>query len=233
MSDPIKGGNPAPKDQRIDGQGNQGQEDSENLSVEVEATPDTVAYKSYKDQVSRTKKYQAHNRSLLDENVQLKEQLAEFASAKEQAAEQELVEQNRWKEIAEQREAQLNQVSTENQQMKSQQLAAKKVRHVVDKLPVKQKFWHLINEDNVKLMPDTGEVDEDSLLKEVERLKHAYPEAIEQNQSARLYNGAAIPNGSGSLTMDDLMKMPASERPKHYSRLHNVADWMIDGKVNR
>lgn len=233
MSNQDKSENLAPQGQGIQGKEGQGQDTEENLSVEVEATPDTVAYKSYKDAVSRTKKYQAHNRSLLDENVQLKDALAGIEQAKQAAQEQELVEQNRWKEIAEEREAKLKSLESENTLMKTEQLKARKVRHVIEKVPVKQKFWHLINEDNVKLMPDSGDVDEDSLLKEVERLKHAYPEAIEQGQSARLYNGAPVPNGSGSITMEEIMKMPAKERQKHYSRLQGVADWMLTGKVDR
>lgn len=232
MSDPIKGGDAAPVSQPMEGEGNSGESSQDGLIAEVEATPDTVAYQSYNKVVSKNRKVLSQNRSLIDENAELRAQLEQHAAANKAQQEQELVEQNRWEEIAKQRAEKLQQVESENIQMKTEQLKAKKVRHVIEKLPVKQKFWHLIEDQNVKLMPDTGEVDEESLLGEVERIKNAYPEVLDKGPTARLYNGAPIPNGSGKITTEQLMQMPLKERKENYKNLQGVEDWMLTGKMN-
>jgi len=222
MSENLQGANGTPTDPSMVDQG--------NLSSQpmADETPkgDTVKYESYRKVVGQ-------NKRIADENATLREQLEKIEADRKAASEAKLVEQNEWKTLAEQRAEEAKAAREEANQLKSQQVNARKLDAVLKKANVKRKFWNMVDLDAVILNPETGDVEDSTILKEVERLSREFPEVLESANGPKLDNSAPIPNTNGSLTIEKYAQMTAKEKAANINNIEGVPEWMLKGNSRK
>jgi len=184
---------------------------------------DSVQYATYQRVLSEKKRAS-------EEAVQLRKALDEMKFAEDERQKKSLIEQNQWKELYEQEQKKASDALQVAADLKQHQLDAKKLNSILGKLPsqVPNKFWGLINTDNVLVNPDTGEIDDSSILKEVNRIVTEIPEIMTKTSTATVDPRAPVSNGSGTLSKDAWLKLSPSERSKRSADVEGIPDWMVN-----
>ena len=178
--------------------------DSESQSVESESEK-PVSYETHRRLLGEKKR-------AADEARKLREQLDAYEAEKRQRAEQELVEQNKYKELLELRDKELKEAKSKIERSEEQVRHAKKLDAVLSGLDgtVDQKYWKLIPIGKVALNPDTGEPDEMSVAQVVEAFKSEYPETIKRAGGPSVSSNAPQP-ASAKISYEEWVKLPAKE----------------------
>lgn len=174
-----------------------------------EIKDDFVSYDTHRKLLGEKKKER-------EENLRLRKQLNDLLEEKSMREEAQLKENNDWKALAEKRYEELKSHEAKLKQIEQDRIDAKKLDSFLSALPcnLERKFWRLIDIDKILVNPDSGEVDEMTVTKQVEVWKKEYPETLGYSGS-----GAKLPNESpkptDSLSYDKWKNMSAAEMRKH------------------
>ncbi len=192
----------------------QTQKSDENKSNEPEAKDDFVSYDTHRKLLGEKKREK-------EENLKLRKQMNELLGEKSNREEQQLKENNDWKALAEKREEELKDRDTQLKGIENDRLNAKKLDSFLGALSgnLERKFWGLIELDKILVNPETGEVDEMTVTKQVETWKKEYPETLGYNVS-----GAKLPNESpkpaeNSVNYDKWKNMSAADMRKNLKKV--------------
>lgn len=163
---------------------------------------DSVAYDTYRKVLSEKKRRD-------DEVATLREQVESLQSADKQRTETELKQKEDYKQLLELRDQELAEAKTQLGSLGKQRADASKLDAFLSALDgkVDKKFWHLVNLDKIVVDPESGNVDEMSVTKQVEDFRTSYPEIITVKGLSKMPSQSPRGAGStdvGSLTGDQL-----------------------------
>lgn len=127
---------------------------------------DTVAYSTH--------------RKLLSEKKALAEKLSVLEAENQQRVNTELEKNGEYKTLLANANERLQAAETELSQQRENRRDAQKIDSFLNTLNAKldRKYWMHIDTDSIAINPDTGEVDEMSVTKAVEKYKSSYPETL-------------------------------------------------------
>ena len=220
MSENQPGDNIAPTDQLIADHGNANQN-----PMDDDQPKGTVKYESYRKVVGVNKRQS-------EELAQLREKLNAKESAEKQAQEQQLAEQNRWKELHESKAKELEETQSKLHATNKMIEDAQKLRVLTRFAPIKSNYLdsNLFNLDKIVMNPETGEIDEHSAQKEAERIRTSYPDILESKAAPVLDSNAPIPNNVGSVNLDAYNRMTPAERLANADKVDGMPEWMKGGR---
>ena len=164
-----------------------------------------------------TVSYESHLK-LLDEKKKLKAENDAFKAEKAKREQEELERKGEYQKMLENERKAREDAENQLKTVKEQETARRKLGAVLKGVngSIDSKFYGLIDIDEVQVDPDTGEIDQLSVTKAVERLKKAYPEII------KTAGGPKLPGeqpGSKSTHPDKISRakwkdLPSSEMRK-------------------
>lgn len=154
---------------------------------------------------------------------QLKETQQELTRIKEEKAakERDQLEKNQeWKTLYEKEKEQRVKLNNELTEKSDKFVKSSKINAVVQKLGgfKKDSYSKFIDADKVLTDPDTGQIIEDSLLAEVDRVKQNYPELLKNIKNVTLPDGA--PQGNANNGKKSLKQMSKDELLAEYRKLN-------------
>lgn len=142
--------------------------------------------------------YDTH-RKLLTEKKKLQERLREFESEDQKRREDELLKQQNYKALLENRDEELNKTRGKLQELESQFNNSRKLDSFLNSLGgnVEAKYWSLIDLDKIIFDPETNIIDDMSVTKLVEDFRKEHSRLIDtKDNSPKLPTSApASPNG--------------------------------------
>lgn len=178
-----------------------------NVSDEVEAPSkkDTVAYDTYRRTVAAEKKAKE---ALYIANEKLKA----YEEQKSTEEQERLKQNDEFKKLYEMKDQEASTFRKELETFKMQRQQSRKLDSFLKCVdaPVDEKYWGLVDLDNIIIDQATNEVDEMSITKAVETFRKQYPEVIGLKETPKLPTQA--PQGLQDV---DLNKMSLAERRKH------------------
>jgi hypothetical protein len=185
---------------------------------------DVVKYETYQRTVGQYKKAS-------EENAELRKRLQDLEKAEKARVEQDLLEQNKYKDLLDLREKEAQAAKAELEELKHARIEARKLDAVLKHIQghVSSEYWVLIDTNKVIINPNTNEIDEasvDLVAKEFVK-RHSRLIDFPNSNNARMDNKGAIPNGSGKLTRDEWIKLGATERAKRAKEVADMPDWMV------
>jgi len=169
---------------------------------------DLVAYETYQKAVDEAKKAKERARKL-------------EADAKERE-EADLRAKEDYKKIAELREQEAKAAKEELALVKAREQNAVKLDAFLSTLDgkVDRKFWGHINLSQILIDPETGDVDQMSVAKEVDRFRKEYFEIIQKPGQNQLPNAAPQPGGVQQyIAYDEWKKLPLKEQKARYAEM--------------
>lgn len=170
---------------------------------ETQHSKDSVAYDTYRKVLSEKKKRDEQLSSIQAELESLRAQQKEREEA-------ELKDQNRWKELYEslhQENSQLKSSLSEKDQRWESAIKLDSFYRALNGRVIDSKYAGFIDTSKILLDPETGEVDQTTVQREVERIQKEYPEIIKGGQAKSL--PAQAPQGvhsGGVKSLKDLSK---------------------------
>ena len=206
-------------DENIKASGNNDGEETSPMSEEIkssksETKEDVVAYDSYRRLLGEKKKEQ-------EEKLKLSRELKELRDEKKSREESSLKEQNDWKSLAERRGEELVEKENYIKGVAQDRANAKKLDSFLEAVGSKidRKFWGLIGLDKILINPDTGDVDEMTVTKQVEAWKKEYPETLGyRGSTAKLPTDSPKPEGV-TLDYNTWTSMSAKDMKKNYQKV--------------
>lgn len=180
---------------------NQPNPSGDTTSSVSSSSTDTVNYQTYQKLLSEKKKLQEEHERLKNEA--------------ETRRQQELKEQEKFKELYEQTAEENKKLSEKVEAHTQRWQNAVKLSAFTDALGDKRidsKYSGFIDTTNILINPETNEVDQVSVQKEVQRVINEYPEIVKSTATGNLPNES--PNSKGSLTEEQWRKLPAAEMKK-------------------
>jgi hypothetical protein len=156
--------------------------------------------------------YETHQR-LLKEKKSMAEKLSQLEAEKKLQFEQKLRENEQYKTLAEQKEAEAKDWQARFTKLDTTLNETVKLRSFMDLLPgqVPKKYWDLIDLSDVPMDQDSKEPDQSILQKKAKEFATAFPEVIQRASNVRLSNEA--PRGASTrLTYEEWTKLPLAEQ---------------------
>jgi hypothetical protein len=166
----------------------------------------TVSFESHRKLLGEKKK-------LAGVVEEMQKKLAKFERAEKQRTEQELQEQQRYKELLSLKEEELAKKDERLMGMERQFTDMAKFdafQKALGQGLIERKYWGLVNLDEILVNPDSKEVDEMSVTKYVEKFQSSYPEVIKRPGGAGLPANAPK-GGSTKISYDEWTKLPVKE----------------------
>ena len=156
---------------------------------------DSVQYETYRRTVGEAKKAKEKARDL-------EARLAEFEAKEKEREEKELADQQNWKQLLENREAELAKANERLNHLEGSVSNAIKRDYFLSALNgnVPKEYHGLIPLDKIALDPETRQVDEMSLNSALEEFRKVHHRIIDTSDVSKLPNKA--PNGKASGTLD-------------------------------
>lgn len=154
--------------------------------------------------------------NVLTEKKKLKERLDALDADSKKRQESELVEKQEFKKLHEASKAEAeewkNKFSTLDKDVKE----GRKLNAFLQKVPgkVSSEYWSLIDLEKVAMDPETGVVDESSLVKAVKAFEEKHSRLIDKPNSAKLPNDAAKSGATGKLSYEEWKKLPLDDQKK-------------------
>ena len=181
---------------------------------------DSVSYESYLKAVNEAKT--------------AKEKLREAQLLIEKSGEDKMKADGDWKGLLESRDNKINELSTALNEIKSQYgnlnsqvLESKKLSKVLGKLggDLDNKYFNLIDLDDVKVNPDTGEIDDISVSEVAERYKATFPETLKSKINPNMLgdNGGSNKNAE-KIKYSDWEKLSYKDKVKWLSKKGSIID---------
>lgn len=164
--------------------------------------------------------YESHLK-LLNEKRKLKERLDELERASKEKEEADLRAKEDFKKIAELKEAEAKQLKEELEKTKAREINAGKLDAFLSTLDgkVERKYWGHINLEQILVNPETGDLDQMSVAKEVERFRKEYPEVIKKPGVNQLSSAAPLGSEGGPITYEEWRKLPLKEQKARYREM--------------
>ena len=180
----------------------------DNAAPSGESERQTVSYETHKKMLSQRKADQV-------KITEMSQQLAEIKAEREASAEQALVDQNNWKQIAEQKELKLSEAEQKLSSINDSLVRAEKIDAFQKELGAELKhrdFSSHINVDSI-LISDSGEIDADSLNVEINRFRENYGDSLLKTNTIPTVPGGA-PSKSEPKGINDLSSLERAELRK-------------------
>jgi len=175
--------------------------------------------------------YETYQKTL-DEAKKAKEKLRAIEEQASKLAEEKMIAEGNWKGLLEARENRIKELEEENNQTKSKYgelneriAGSQKLSKVLSKLggDLDDKYFGLIDISEVKVNPETGEVDDMSAAKVAENFRTMYPETIKKkfNPNSMGENRSGTGNDQPTtIAYKDWSKLPYNEQRKwKYSQI--------------
>jgi hypothetical protein len=169
---------------------------------------DSVKYETYSKVVGEAKRA----REKLSET---EKELEKLRAADKERQEADLKAKEDYKTLLANREAELAKEKTERMRLENEHRNARKLSAFLDSIEGKidQKWWIHIDTDQIVLNPETGEIDQMSVTKAVDKFKADYGEIIQRPNGSRLPNDA--PGGkSGKISYQEWINLPSKDMGK-------------------
>lgn len=175
---------------------------------------------SDQDQKKDVVSYESHLK-LLNEKRKLKERLDELERASKEKEEADLRAKEDFKKIAELKEAEAKQFKEELEKARAREINAGKLDAFLSTLDgkVERKYWGHINLEQILVNPETGDLDQMSVAKEVERFRKEYPEVIKKPGVNQLSSAAPLGAEGGPITYEEWRKLPLKEQKARYKEM--------------
>ena len=182
---------------------------------------DGVSYDTHRKLLGEKKK-------VAQELALAQEKLKQFELSQQELKEKELKDNEKWQEFAEEQKKKAAEMEAQLNSYRDREVYQAKVAKVVGSVEgLSSKYHHLIDADAIEYDASTGEVDESSLQKEVERIKANYPEVLMKTQSAAFDSRSPQPNGQAKLTAQEYARLSRDQKKARAGELGNVPDWML------
>lgn len=178
-----------------------------------------VSYETYKKTLDEAKTAKAKLRALEEE--------------KQRIAEEKMIAEGNWKGLLEARDNRIKQLEEETNTVKSKYgelnetiTGSKKLSKVLSKIggDIDDKYFGLIDISEVKVNPETGEVDDMSAAKVAENFRTMYPETIKKkfNPNAMGENKTSSNDAPTTISYDAWCKLSWSDQKKwKFSQIKN------------
>lgn len=175
----------------------------QDLDKGLEATP------------SNNVSYETH-RKLLGEKKKLKERLDALERQQHEAAQKDLEENQKWKELADLKAKEAGEYKEKYSSLEGQLAEGRKLTAILEALPasVDKKYWGLIDTNDVVFNPETGEVEASSVQAVAKKIQESFPEIISTQRSTGQPAASPAAAPSGSMTIEEWKKLPYAERVK-------------------
>lgn len=177
----------------------------------------SVSYETYKKTLAEAKSAKA--------------KLRELEAIHNKSAEEKMKAEGDWKGLLEARENQIKELEAKTSELENNYsslnetiLESKKLSKIISKLGahLDDKYFGLIDLKDVKINPETGEIDEISAARVAENFKREYPETLKPRKSSMMMGEAGTKGDSGSiLTYDAWLKLPYKEKMARYNEVKN------------
>jgi hypothetical protein len=160
--------------------------------------------------------YETHQK-LLSEKKKLQQEYEALKAEKQQREEAELTKRGEFEKVLKLREQEALELKTKLQEREQRELEARKLSAVLKGLgtSVDDKWFSIIQSetDDVVYNPESGEIEQMSVTKVVERLKAGWPEMFKK-PLAGMPADAPKGNGAGTIARSEWLKLPAKEMAK-------------------
>lgn len=171
----------------------------------------TVSYETYKKTLDEAKTAKAKLKAIEEEKLRL--------------SEEKMIAEGNWKGLLEARENRIKELEEETSAVKSKYgelsetiTGSKKLSKVLSKIggDIDEKYFGLIDIGDVKVNPETGEVDDMSAAKVAENFRTMYPETIKKkfNPNAMGENKTSSSDAPTTISYDAWTKLLWSEQKK-------------------
>lgn len=150
------------------------------------------------------------------ERAQSAEQrLNDIEAQKKLDEENRLKEQGKFKDVAEQKQKEIDALKAENEATKKQIEDSRKLSAFLETIDgdLKRNYWSLVDLDSIKL-DDQGRPTEETLSEAAKNFQTQYPEIIGQKGGPNLQNGGGEPPKNKTITYEEWKKLPAKEMGK-------------------
>lgn len=197
----------------------------DDMQSESQSSRDSVQYSTYQRVLSEKKKAAA-------ELARAQRELDEIRAQQESEKESALKENQQWKELYEQEQQKREQALQKAQALEEQQMNARKLNAVLKTLPanVPSDYWDLIPTTQVKVNPETGDIDEDSVKSVAEYVTTKLDRILDRPANgSKVDPTAPKANGSGTLTKDEWLKLDSKQRQQRAGDVQGVPEWMVTG----
>ena len=150
-----------------------------------QTSQDTVKYETYRKVLSEKKRRD-------EELSTARDQIATYEADKKTRMETDLAEKEDFKKLLEIRDQELAETRTQLTGLTQQTANSQKLDSFLSSLDgkVDRKYWGHIDLKSIVVDPNSGQVDDMSVTKEIERFKKEYPEVIKTT------SGPGVPNAS-------------------------------------
>ncbi len=185
---------------------------SENLSNEIQekldsverGNTDKVDYTTLKRSIDKEKRVKAQYKEALT-------RLEKYEAAEKQAAEQELTQQNRWKELAQTREKETRALADELASMKKSEANSKRRKALINELGGvrREEYLNFADLDMIEIVD--GRVDSGTVKAAAEQFRNNYSDLLsEPTKKSKITSRAASSNpatnqGGESDNIDDIL----------------------------
>jgi hypothetical protein len=177
-----------------------------------------------KSQDKKSVSYETYSK-LLDEAKSVKLKLKEYEEKVHKTQEEKLKAEGDWKGLIELREARIKELEGETDtlgkkyQTLNERIAnSQKLSSVISKLggSLDPKYYGLIDLSDVKVNPETGEIDDMSAAKVAESFRVEYSETIKKgfNPNSMGENRSGSNNGQGTISHAEWLRLPYLEQKK-------------------
>lgn len=184
----------------------------EGQSGEPVAAPENQEAKS-------TIAYETH-RKLLDEKKKLQAQLEALASKEREREESEARKRGDYEALLKAREEELAKERAARQELDQRITHGMKLNMVIEALggQVDQKWYKLIDTDEVAVNPDSGEIDKMTVARVAESLKKQWPEMIQRNAKLPATAPQGLNGGPGKITESEWKSLKNSAEMNKWRR---------------
>lgn len=160
-----------------------------------------------------------HNQELLSEKKKVSEKLKTFEQLAKEKEEKELKEKEDFKTLVQLREQELEKTKSELEIERTQRMQGMKLDAFLSVIDGKidSKYWGMIDLEQIKLNPDSKQIDQMSVSQAVEVFKKTYPELIKTNMGQMI--PANAPTNGDILTYDKWLTLPVKEQKARYKEM--------------
>jgi len=158
----------------------------------------------------------ANYRKLLEEKKSAQSQLDELLKEKEEKQRKDLEKRGEYQKLLEIERKRADDALGKLSQVEAQRAEAKKMRAILRALDngLDEKYFGFLPTDSVAIDPDTGEVNETSVVQAAEAFKKQYPEILRPKAGVKMPSDAPKGNAADTISHDAWLKLPLKEMKK-------------------
>jgi len=160
--------------------------------------------------------YDTH-RKLLDEKKKVQEERDRLRLEKDAREKKEMEARGEYQKMLEIERKAREELESKLQARDEREASARKLSAVLKSLDseVDEKYWALLNHDQVAIDPETGEIDRNSVAFLVETVKKTFPEILKRRGGPGFPSDAPKGNMGGKITESEWKKLPLQEMTKY------------------